>query len=141
MNAVVIPNTEWKDILDSLTAVAAPWNGAKVHLFKTNVTPSPGMALGDLVEADFTGYAASAAITWAPAGFLPDGTAAVAGDAKTFAVGATPTVLNTIYGWYVTDGAGTTLLFARKLDAAVVLSAAGQFLIVIPVYPAFGSVV
>jgi hypothetical protein len=141
MNAVVIPNSSWKDILTELIAAGNLWDGAKVHLFKNNVTPSPGMLIGDLTEADFDGYAASSAIVWGTPGFLPDGTAAVVGTQKTFTVGASPVVLNTVYGYYVTDGAGTGLLFARKFDAAVVLSAGGQFIVVLPTYPAYGSVV
>jgi len=141
MNSVVIPNSEWNAILTELIASGNAWDGSKVHLFKTNVNPSPNMVIADLVEADFTGYAASSAIVWGTPGYLPDGTAAVVGGGKTFTVGSTPSILNTIYGYYVTDSAGTVLLFARKFDAAVVLSAAGQFVIVLPSYPAYGSVV
>lgn len=137
MNAVVIPQTEWEAMLNALVAATAPWNGGKIHLFKNNFTPSPTMAIGDLTEADFTGYAASSAVTWAAAAYLPDGTAVVVGDSKTFQVGATPTILNTVYGWYLTDAAGTTLIFARRFDTPVVLSAAHQILTILPAYPAY----
>lgn len=139
MNSVVIPNSEWEDILNALVAALAPWNGGKLHLFKTNVTPSPAMVIGDLVEADFTGYAASTAVVWGAAAFLPDGTAVVVGDAKTFETGSPSTVLNTIYGWYFTDSAGTTLLFARKLDNPIALSGPSQIITILPTYPAYLS--
>ena len=137
MNPVVIVNTEWEAMLNALVAATQPWNGAKLHLFKNNFVPAPQNDIAAFTEADFTGYAASSAITWSAAGYLPDGTAVVDGDAKTFQVGATPTILNTIYGWYMTDGAGTVLIMARKFDNPVVLSAAGQRIIVLPSYPAY----
>lgn len=137
MNAVQIPQTTWKDILDAIVATGAPFDGAVLNLFKNNFVPSAGMSLGDLTIADFTGYGPSSTVVWDAAAYLPDGTAIIAGDKKVFTVGATPTVLNTIYGWYLTNAGGTVLLAARRLDTAVVLSGAGQVVEVVPTYPAY----
>jgi hypothetical protein len=137
MNPVVIGNAEWEAILTALTTTGGGWVGAKLHLYTNNLLPTPANILTDFTEADFTGYAASAAITWSTPGYLPDGTAVVTGDAKTFQVGSTPTVLNTCYGWYITNGAGTALITSRAFDSPVVLSGAGQIIVVLPVYPAY----
>jgi hypothetical protein len=49
-------------LLGSDTATLAPAALAlKVILIKANFTPSPNLAVGDLTEADFSGYAAIAA--------------------------------------------------------------------------------
>ena len=140
MNPTVIPYSEWLAILTALVATGTPggaWNGAKVHLYQNNFTPVPGMTLASFTEADFTGYSASAAVVWNTPGFIPAGNAIVTGDNKQFTVGATPTVFNTIYGYYLTDGAGTTLLFARLFNAPITLSAAGQFIDVVPSYQTY----
>lgn len=138
-NPVVIPQSEWLAMLDALTAVSAPWNGSKVGLFKAPTTINDRMILTDLTPCDFTGYALSAAVTWAAAAYRPDGTAVVAGDAKTFAVGATPTILNTVYGWYLVDGGGTDLQLVRLFDTPIVLSGPLQQLTVLPAYAAYLS--
>lgn len=135
MNPAVIVNTEWIDILDALVAVAAPWNGAIVHLYKTLIAITPNLVIGDLDEADFTNYAASSAVVWGAAHYDPLGTPVVAGDAKAFNTGVAPTVFNTIYGYYLTDGAGTKLIFARQFDNPVILTQANQGFEVIPSYP------
>ncbi len=135
MNPTIIPYTEWLAILTALVATGTPggaWNGALVHLYKNNFTPVAAMLLGSFTECDFTGYAASSAVVWNTPGFLPSGAAVVTGDNKQFVVGTTPTVLNTVYGYYLTDGAGTTLLFARLFNAPIVLSAAGQIVDLVP---------
>lgn len=142
MNPTVIPYSEWLTILTALVATGTPggpWNGATTHLYKNNFVPVPGMDLTSLVEADFTGYAAGSAVTWGTPGFLPGGPAVVTGNLQTFTVGATPTVFNTIYGYYMVDVAGTGLLFARQFDAPIVLSGPAQIIDVIPSYVTYLS--
>ena len=137
MNPVIVPNSEWLAMLTALIATGAPWNGGKVHLFQNNIVLGPTVTLANLTEADFTGYAASSAVTWGTPGYLPNGTAVVTGDTKQFQVGSTPTVFNTVYGWYLTDSTGAILIFARSFDTPVVLSAALQIVDVLPAYPAY----
>lgn len=139
MNPVLVPNAEWLAWLAALTAASAPLNGAKLHLYKVLVALSGNTALGDLTECDFTGYAASSAITWGTPFFKPDGTAVVTGDLKSFVVGSSPTVLNTVYGWYVTQATPTSLLLARQFDTPVILTQAAQGIEVIPCYPTYLS--
>lgn len=136
-NPVVIPQAAWELMLTELVAASNLWNGAKVLLFKNNVSPGPNTVLGDLTECDFTGYAVSAAVTWGTPGWQPDGTAIVVGDLKTFTVGATPTILNTVYGWALVDTGKTVCYLARKFDTAVNLTQAGNFVDVVPSYPAY----
>lgn len=141
MNPVVLPNTAQLDLLNTMSAALAPWDGAKVHLYKAPVAIGPGMVLADFtaVAADFTGYTASAAVVWAAAFYQEDGTPVLTADLKTFTVGSPVVTTNTVYGYYLTDSAGTTLLWARQFDAPVVMGIAGQSLEVIPSNPAYLS--
>jgi hypothetical protein len=139
MNSAVIPQTAWLAMLTELTTVAMLWAGAKLHLGKTNIPITGSTLIGDFTEADFTNYAASAAVTWATPGYTPGNVAVVTGDLKTFSTGASPTVFNTIYNWYLTDSAGTALLFARTLDTPIVLSGPLQLIEIIPSYVAILS--
>jgi hypothetical protein len=140
MNPTVLPYSEWIAILTGLVAAATPgWLAATCGLYQNNFQPVPTMTLGSLVEASFTGYSMSSAITWGTPGFLPSGPAVVTGDTKTFRVGATPTVFNTIYGYYIVDSTGLLLIAARLFDSPIVLSAAGQIIEVIPGYVSYQS--
>lgn len=97
---------------------AGVFNGAKLGLIKADFSALDTLALADLEEADFTGYALSAAITWAAAGYSLDADAPLkVGDLKTFTCnGATA---NTIFGMMVVNGAGDTLLATEKFAAPV----------------------
>lgn len=139
-NPVITPQVAWEDMLAELVGAGNLWNGGLVRLFKNNAVLGPATQLADLIIADFTGYADSAAVVWGTPGYLPDGTAVVAGDVKEFRVGATPTVYNTIYGWCLINAGATAFYFARKFDAPIVLSAPNQIIDVLPAYPAYTSV-
>lgn len=130
---IVVPNSVSASILAALTGVGGTLNGAKCHLFQNNVVPSIGFALADLVEADFDGYAASAAVTWSVPIDNQDGNGpVVVGDNKLFIATAPFVVPNTIYGWYLTNGAGTVLLAAERYATAKQISEAGNAIGVVP---------
>lgn len=126
---IIVPNTVAASILTALVGVAGILNGALLKLFKNDVIPNVGTILADLVEADFTGYAASAAITWSVPVLGDDGLYRVIGDNKSFIAGSPLTVPNTIYGYYVTNGAGTVLLFAERYANSKIINTAHQAIV------------
>jgi hypothetical protein len=100
-----------------LTDLASAWNTTKLklHLYKNNVTPTTSSTVGTFTESTFAGYAAQDIAGWAydtVASHVADMTAT----ANTFTRSTTGTAEN-IYGYFVTDQAGTTLYFA-ELDPA-----------------------
>lgn len=125
MYSQVMPQVEMRAILLALTGVGGELAGAKLHAFQNPVTPTPSIVLADLVECDFTGYAASAAITWGVILNNIDGTAYAPGGGIEFAATGSA-VGNTVYGVYLTDGAGTTLLAVWLLDSPVGIAASGD---------------
>lgn len=81
-----------------------PLYGALVALFKTAVTPSPDVTWADLTEADFSGYAKSAALAWSGPLLESDGSYSDISDLKNFvATTATPFVSNAVYGVAIVD--------------------------------------
>lgn len=139
MNPVVIPNPEMLAWLTTLTATGGNLHGAIMHLFQNNVAITPAIVLANLTECTFTGYTAGSAITWLAPFYTVNGTPVVTGTLQTFGVGSTPTIFNTVYGWYLTDTGGTTLLAVRALDTPIILTEAGQGFQIIPCYPAYVS--
>lgn len=139
MNPVVVGNAQWLAWLTTLTASGAPLFGAIMHLFKTLIPVNQNTPLGSFVEADFTGYAAGSAITWGTPFYTSAGVPVVTGTLNSFVTGSPATVLNTIYGWYLTDSGGTTLLVARLLDTPIILTGPHQGFEIIPCYPAYIS--
>jgi hypothetical protein len=132
MNVVITPTL--LAILNALTAMSAILNGAKVHLYANNAALGENTVLGDLTEATFTGYAASIALVWNPAYTQQDGTPTVDAPSVTFASTSPFTTGNTIYGFYVTNGAGSTLLYAQAFAAPQLISAAFQAVVVQPTF-------
>jgi hypothetical protein len=85
----------------------------KLHLYKSNTTPAETDTVSTYTESTATGYSVKT-LTGASWTITTDGggvtTASYA--AQTF----TYTATETVYGYYVTNNAGTTLLFAEKFS-------------------------
>lgn len=124
------------DVLALLADTAQPLDGVQVGLFQNNYTPTRSSAIGDLVDADFTGYALSAAVVWSGPFMDPVLGPYLVGDLKTFSVGSSPTTTNDIYGYYVIDSGGN-LIAAERFASPVPMAVAGA---TIPVVPTFGEV-
>jgi hypothetical protein len=133
-SVIVVPTTEGLAILTTLTATGGDLNGAKVHLYANPLVPTPTTDLADFTTATFTGYATSGAIVWGTPFVNGDGLPTVAGGLVTFASTSPFTVGNTIYGYYVTNGAGSVLLFSEQFDTPIVISAALQAVMVLPTF-------
>jgi hypothetical protein len=129
--ALKIPDVSQLTWLDSLRSV---FNGAGlvVRLFKNNYTPVAGSVIASFTSADFSGYTPGALGTLAAAATVGGKASSTAGTANTWTKsGATG---NDIYGYYVTNAAGTVLYWAeRGAGAPYSLNTNGEGLSVTPV--------
>lgn len=85
-----------------------------MHLYTSNTTPAAADTVATYTEATDGNYAAATLTggNWSVSAVAGVGTAEYA--QQTFSFGGTATV----YGYYVTDTAGTTLLWAERFSAA-----------------------
>lgn len=125
MNNNILPPSQELALVDLMTGSTA-YATAKLHLFKNDIVPNPDTELADLTPCDFSGYAAQT-VTWSDAFRDADGTPISSGGEKLFIqTGATG---NDVYGFYLTDSGGTTLLRSgRFADAPYPLVDAGDSL-------------
>jgi hypothetical protein len=121
----VVPTATQRAILAAITGAGGGLDGAKLHAFQNPVTPTNAIVLADLTECDFDGYAASAAITWGAILNETDGTVYAPGGGIEFAATGSTTP-NTVYGVYLTDSAGTTLLAVWLLPDPVGIAGIGD---------------
>jgi len=115
----------------------------KLRLFQSDTTPDPTTEWGDLVEADFTGYAAQDLPDAACAGEIQgpalneDGEWHMVVDQKIFgATGSTTT--NLVYGFAITDASDNLLWIRRFENGPYLMSENGDQLKItasLPLYP------
>lgn len=105
-----------KDVLEALR-LRPP--GYTLHLYTNNITPTTSSVVGDFTEAAFTGYAAVALAGWTASAVAAHVASTTANPITFTASGA----YQSIYGWYVTDGAGDYVCGGRDAAAPVVMSA------------------
>lgn len=137
MNPVNVPNSTLMAELTEFIAATNLFVGGKLHLFKTPVAFTPDMDVSAFTQADFDGYAVSSTVLFTAPFISPTGIPTLTGDLKQFVAADPLLVPNVIYGWYLTDAAGTTLLFWRTFDVPVSISVALQGLDVVPSIPAY----
>jgi hypothetical protein len=108
-------------------------NASTLHLFCNNYTPVRGMTPASFTEAAGGGYAA---ITLAAANWTEetgDTPRQVQQPSQTFTFTGALTTNTTIYGYYITNSAGTVVLWAQLLDTPFVPANNGDKL-TIPVF-------
>jgi hypothetical protein len=88
----------------------------RLRLFKNDVTPADSDTVGTYVEATFPGYAVQTTPSFTVASSVT-GVAQITHPALTFLRSAGGSG-DTIYGYYVTDAAGTTLYWAERDPSA-----------------------
>lgn len=97
-----------------------------VKLFKTNTNLDPDTVIGDLTEADFSGYAAVTPPVFLTKYQLPDGSWALQTDLIQFLQTAA-TITNTVFGWWLeTSADGGQLLLAESFAEPQLMFAADQ---------------
>jgi len=127
-------------LLGSDTTTLAPAaNALKVLLLKANFTPDPGLVIGDLVEADFDGYAAIlAALAALPESLDPatgDSLLTVgppAGGFRWETTGLT-NLPETIFGFALTNNGKTTLYGCELLTPPIILNGINQSIALDPI--------
>lgn len=118
----------------SLDTLAAALNAgtAKLRLFKNNHTPDEADDISDYTEADFSGYAAATIGAWNAATYAGGLANVEATTAQTF-TNSTGAVGNDVYGYYVTDSAGTVLYYAQRANSPPLsLQLAGEAVTITP---------
>lgn len=134
----VVSNSGEKLLLDAAVGKVAA-GALKLRLYQNNYTPLHTSVAGDFTNATFTGYteATLATASW-NAGVAGTGTGtALANKAsidyaqQTFTMG-TPGTTNTIYGYYIVDNAGTTLLGAELFSTPKSMSVNGDAIKITP---------
>ncbi len=137
MNQVYKPNSTLMAELTELIDTGNLYDACKLHLFQAPVAFNANMDLTAFTECDFTTYAESAAVVFTAPFLNPNGVPTTDGQALSWSTGPSPTVFNTVYGWYLTNGAGDTLIFYRSFDVPIVLSLPNQGFTVVPAIPAY----
>lgn len=128
---VIIPYSASLIFLDAI--VAALLEGAALALFQNDYVPIHTTGLGDLVEADFDGYARITLAGWPPAAIDANNRASTNLGFQTFTKTGN-LVSNDIYGAYVLDGTGNFLFAERFQTSPFTLSVAGQLLLFKPYF-------
>lgn len=115
---LVNPQALALQVLGMLIDTGAPFDGCKIGLYKNNLTPTPQTILSELTPCDFDGYSLSSAVVWGTPFNSGADACSVPGSMKEF-VATGDTTANVVYGAYIVDGAGTTLLATERFDAPV----------------------
>lgn len=88
--------------------------GAEIHLYQQPVQINPQLTLAQMteIEATFDGYAAQTVAAWSDPYLDPNGGATISSGYHqfNFAVEASPSVTNNIYGLYVVDAHGNLII-------------------------------
>jgi len=119
-------------LLATDTTTLAEATFVNLHLAKAAFTPSPGLTLGALTEADFVGYAAKPVSTATQLVYVDPLTGLITIELVSPAGGwtwhttGTTNLPQTIYGTFLTDHANALLWGSGLLPSPITLTASGQ---------------
>jgi hypothetical protein len=119
-------------VLAAMVAADGILDGAKLKLFKSDTQISPTMVVGDLTEANFPGYAAATPANWGTPFYRNSQEAVIVHESVQFTPNATVTTEQKAYGYYLTNAAGSTLIYAERFDEEVDMLDATTAVIVQP---------
>jgi len=122
MGVAVVPNQAERN---ALAVLLAQLSTANLRLYANDYSPVAGTVIGDLTEANFTGYAAVNG-SWGSISTGGDGKAVTVGGPFNFTVGSSPSVGNLIYGWYLTSNSGLLLAAERLSTDGLEMASEGQ---------------
>lgn len=122
-------------IAEALVDTGGYLETVKIRLFKNNLAITPATLTADLVEADYTGYAASAALVWGAPWLDIDDDIVLTAAGVQFQPTGTATS-NIIYGWWMEAGTSpaTTPILAELFDTPVSMDSPLDALFVIANY-------
>jgi hypothetical protein len=120
----VQPRTQTQGDLVAILA-QAEYIGAVIELYKNNLNPTPFNVVADftlVTVLDMPGYAAQP-LTAADGVFIDNlGNAEQVFDAGVFVASAAPGAPLTVYGYFVTNAAGTVVLFSERFAVPVIVA-------------------
>lgn len=126
---LVVPNTGEQVLLDAATGKTAATT-LTLRLFSNNYTPIAGTVAANVTEVAGGGYA-GIALTAASWTTTPGSPTSSAYPEQTFTFTGATDAPGTIYGYYVTNAAGT-LLWAERLAASFTPASSGDTVKVTP---------
>lgn len=112
-------------MLDTLLA-----GNTSLRLFQNNFTPANASVLADFTVADFTGYA-NITLTGGSWTTTPGDPSTASYTQQTFTRSATGAV-QTIYGYYIVNTAGTKVWFYEKFSTAQSVTSANDVIRITP---------
>jgi hypothetical protein len=127
----MITNVSLEAMLAAITGTGGEFNGCKLGLNTNAIEPVPTNVLADFVEANYTGYAHSAAVVFGAPALNAAGQIESLGTLTTFQPtdAVTP---NMIQGVIMVDGTGAVLRGAQSLDNPYPLPAADSAIHIVP---------
>lgn len=128
---IVSPSALLLQLLTAEVGMSGAYNGATIHLFVNDFTPSPTSALGDFTDCTATGYTPGS-VTWDTPSLNDNLQAEVYGNVFETIFSAGATELPTIYGFYLVGSDTTTLLGSARYDTPVAITRNGQSHRVLP---------
>lgn len=123
MAIVLYPNGSALDIIDLIRTNLV---NCKVGLFQNQVNPTPSIVLGDLVVADFSGYAAITVAALLPAYIDPAGGASA--QIATVQFDHTGGIANNVCFGFFVETMGGDLVLVGSFDDGVPMSRVGDSL-------------
>lgn len=130
---LVVPNSQLLQILEDYATLPTDpaFETPTMHLFQNDFAPNVAMVLADLTEATFSGYAAAAGLAWGAPFINADGRAETDLPSQQFQHDG-GAVANLVYGYYLTNAAGTVLYGAERFaDAPIAMSFATNAIVVL----------
>lgn len=120
------------DLLTAAVGVAGTYNGVKVALFTNDVNPNRNSEVADFDIADFGGLTNLKAVVWG----VPFGNAysqaEVMGALLNWLTTAITLLPKTVYGYIMTDTAGTVYILGERFAEPYTFEASGQNLGFVP---------
>jgi hypothetical protein len=123
-----------QSLVDMLGSIRGQLNASNLslRLFQNDWTPSPDDDTADYVQATFNGYLALALTDFGASFLNANLKAEIDAPAKTYTqTGAA--IVNTIYGYYVTNGQNLLVYAERNPAGGVVMDKAGLTYTVVPI--------
>ena len=128
---LVVPNEGELELLDKMLKDALSTDEAYIlKLYKISYQPIKTSSSGNFTEATFTNYAARTLTRagWTAASTVSDKASSTYGAVQSWTCGSTG---NTVFGYYMVNGANNKVLWAEKFTTARVL-ASGDVLNITP---------
>lgn len=116
-----------------MKATGGPFNNATLITASNNIAPSKGLAIGDIVESDYDGYAAMAGLAFGTPFVDGAGNAVMQAPGVEFQCTGL-TLIETVFLWAVVNNGKTVVQMAEQIVPSVQMNAIGRGFVAIPRY-------